>query len=150
MRETQSVHPDELAGAQYLAALSAPSAGQPSHGEVILTAQALDRIAGRPTVQKQLGDFVQVPADASHLAQVPMTICADSSEVDVYVGGSEELDTLASILGGMSEDEHRVTVVVPLARLGEAHLACRSTTIARVQAYWRAGDSVAFGQAEIP
>jgi hypothetical protein len=68
--------------------------------------------------------------------------------VEIFPSDGQSLDALPTAVGAAASDGWKVAVLVPSARLGEAHRALRGSP-ALLQAWWDEGGRICFGGAEV-
>ena len=95
-----------------------------------------------------LGDMVdrEIGIDAARLAVVAAT---DSRVAEIVIDETVVCGQLVQSVWSLAEQGWTTTVVVPAARMGEAHYALRGLPC-RLQAWWEDGSTVCFGAHEIP
>jgi hypothetical protein len=95
---------------------------------------------------KSLGDIVAT----RHQGDLPVILVPGSSLMDVVAGGDTRLSDTCKILEPLEHEGWTIILLVPLARTGEAHAACRDTAVSWIQSYWLHQGEVAFGRKELP
>ena len=99
-------------------------------------------------VEVPLGDMVdrEIRVDAARLSVVAAT---DSRVAEIMIDETVVCGQLVQSVWSLAEQGWNTTVVVPAARMGEAHRALRSLPC-RLQAWWEDGSTIHFGGYEKP
>jgi hypothetical protein len=98
--------------------------------------------------QVSLGEMVdrEVTVDAARLAVVA---AGDSRVAEIMVDETVLCQQLTQAIWSLSDQGWQTVVVVPAARMGEAHFALRGVPC-RLQAWWEDDATVRFGAHEVP
>jgi hypothetical protein len=115
---------------------------------VVDRALAIYRAHLERAIEVPLGDMVdcQVPVDVAHLSVVA---AGEIRVAEIMVDETVMCAQLAGALWSLNDQGWRATVVVPTARLGEAHTALRGVPC-RLQGWWEDTAAICFGSPEIP
>jgi hypothetical protein len=99
-------------------------------------------------IEVPLGDMVDraIGIDAARLSVVAAT---DSRIAEIMIDETVVCGQIVQSVWSLAEQAWNVTVVVPAARMGEAHFALRGVPC-RLQAWWEDGSTVCFGGYERP
>ena len=99
-------------------------------------------------IEVPLGDMVdrEISVDAARLSVVAAT---DSRVAEIVIDESVVCGQLIQSVWSLAEQGWTTTVVVPAARMGEAHYGLRGLPC-RLQAWWEDGSTIFFGAYEKP
>jgi hypothetical protein len=99
-------------------------------------------------IEVPLGDMVdrQVPVDVARLSVVA---AGEIRVAEIMVDETVMCAQLTGALWSLNDQGWRATVVVPTARLGEAHTALRGVPC-RLHGWWEDTAAICFGSPEIP
>ena len=115
---------------------------------VVDRALAIYRAHLERAVEVPLGDMVdrEITTDAARLSVVA---AGESRVAEIMVDETVVCDQLTNAVWSLAEQGWSITVVMPAARMGEAHFAMRGLPC-RLQAWWEDGTTVCFGAYEKP
>lgn len=99
-------------------------------------------------VEVPLGDMVdrEIGVDAARLSVIAAT---DSRVAEIIIDETLVCEQLVQSVWSLAEQGWTTTVIVPAARMGEAHYALRGLPC-RLQTWWEDGSTVWFGVYEKP
>lgn len=99
-------------------------------------------------VQVSLGEMVDrdVPVDVAGLTVVA---AGDARVAEIMVDETVVCQQLTQSIWSLADQGWQTVVVVPAARMGEAHFALRGVPC-RLQAWWDDGSTICFGSHETP
>ncbi|MGA9597455.1 MAG: hypothetical protein WBV06_14945 [Acidimicrobiia bacterium] len=109
---------------------------------------AIYRVHLERAIEVPLGDMVdrEISLDAARLSVVA---AGDSRTAEIVVDQTVQCAELTTALWSLEDQGWRATVVVPTARLGEAHTALRGVPC-RLQGWWEDSTGICFGSHELP
>jgi len=115
---------------------------------VVDRALAIYRAHLERAIELPLGEMVdrEVSIDVARLSVVA---AADIRVAEIMVDETVMCEQLTTALWSLNDQGWRATVVVPTARLGEAHTALRGVP-GRLQGWWEDSTAICFGGPEIP
>ena len=88
----------------------------------------------------------EISLDAARLSVVA---AGDGRTAEIVVDQTVQCAELTTALWSLEDQGWRATVVVPTARLGEAHTALRGVPC-RLQGWWEDSTGICFGSHELP
>lgn len=99
-------------------------------------------------VEVPLGDMVdrEIGVDAARLSVVA---AADNRVAEIIIDETVVCGQLVQSVWSLAEQGWTTTVVVPAARMGEAHYSLRGLPC-RLQPWWEDGSTICFGSYEQP
>jgi hypothetical protein len=95
-------------------------------------------------IETPLGGFAGVD-DVDGVA----VVASEHGVVEWFPHDDQRLDDLAELSLAVAGTGWKVAVLVPSARMGEAHRALRGSPVT-LQAWWPDGDAIRFGGPEVP
>ncbi|HHC07190.1 MAG TPA: hypothetical protein ENK55_00520 [Actinobacteria bacterium] len=101
---------------------------------------------GEHAVEMPLAEFL---AEAGGAGAIRAVVCESLRTVELVADAEIDPAMLAAAVWRLTGRGWRVTVLVGLDRIGEAHGGLRGTPCT-LQSWWRDGDVVVFGAHEIP
>ena len=113
---------------------------------VVDASEATYRAHGMQVTQVSWSDLTSESAGG---ALDPPTIITSDQTLECILDREADPAELAKALQELDGQGWKAVVVVPLERLGHAHVALRGTP-ALLQSWWTVGDTVHFGHHEIP
>jgi hypothetical protein len=115
---------------------------------VVDRALAIYRAHLEQAVEVPLGDMVdrEIAADAARLSVVA---AGESRVAEIMVDETVVCEQLIQAVWSLAGQGWSTTVVMPAARMGEAHFALRGLPC-RLQAWWEDGPTIYFGSHEKP
>jgi hypothetical protein len=115
---------------------------------VVDRSMAIYRAHLERAVEVPLGDMVDrhIPIDVARLSVVA---AGDIRVAEIMVDETVVCAQLNAALWSLTEQRWRATVVVPTARLGEAHTALRGVPC-HLQGWWEDSTGICFGGPETP
>lgn len=99
-------------------------------------------------IQVPLGDMVDCDV-AIDVARLAVVAAGDKRVAEIMVDETVVCEQLAPALWSLADQGWKATIVVPAARMGEAHFALRGLPC-RLQAWWDDDANVCFGAYEKP
>ena len=99
-------------------------------------------------VETSLGEMVdrEVPVDVARLAAVA---AGDSRIAEIMIDETVVCQQLTQAVWSLADQGWQTVVVVPAARIGEAHFALRGVPC-RLLGWWEDGSTICFGSHETP
>lgn len=118
--------------------------GRATHETAATTAASIHLYYEGSVIETPLAGFTGVP-DVSGVA----VMAPEQGVVEWFPHPAQDLGRLAALATETAATGWRVAVLVPSARMGEAHRALRGAPVT-LQPWWTDGERVRFGGPEVP
>jgi hypothetical protein len=115
---------------------------------VVDRALAIYRAHLERAIEVPLGDMVDCEVSVD-VARLSVVAAGEVRAAEIMVDETVLCAELTAAVWSLADQSWRATVVVPVARLGEAHTALRGVPC-KLQGWWEDGGAIGFGSHETP